>query len=106
MKNSTLVNILASIILIPISFWVIGNAFRDIWLWFIVPLGMSPLTFWHAIGINLILGIGPAASSVSVLLSVEEKKEKPPSAVRILVGIIFYLLVWGMSYFYHYMMGI
>jgi hypothetical protein len=31
--------------------------FRDLWSWFVVPLGVRPLTIWHAWGLIIVAGL-------------------------------------------------
>ena len=54
LKFSKYTYIAVAILLIPaamFSGWVISKW----WMWMIVPLGASPITYWHAVGISTLI---------------------------------------------------
>ena len=73
------------------------------WNWFIAPLGISSIGFWHAMGISLTIGIVFAAFFSN--LKKEEKNENVKGASYIIgyvVGhVIGYLLIWGLGALIH-----
>lgn len=44
-----------SLLLLPITWPLNGYAVASLWSWFIVPLGMIPITITHGIGIGMIM---------------------------------------------------
>ena len=45
-----LVQLLIALLILPIDGWII----KLMWDWFIVPLGITPITVWHAVGLDII----------------------------------------------------
>lgn len=44
-------------LLIPLVFAARGYALVSLWLWFVVPLGVHPITFWWSFGLALVVGM-------------------------------------------------
>ena len=51
--TETLLIIAALVIFLPIYIYCIAFVLRDLWLWFIVPLGMVSIGMGHAVGLVL-----------------------------------------------------
>lgn len=46
--------ILAPILIIP-AFLLAGFTVQMLWLWFVVPLGLGPISLGHAIGVDMLI---------------------------------------------------
>jgi len=44
------------IVVTPISFFLAAAAVKLGWLWFVVPLGVSPIGYLHAVGLAMLAG--------------------------------------------------
>lgn len=51
---TSLIGLLA-LILVRV-FWG-GYVSATLWGWFMVPLGVAPITYWHAVGLSLLLSV-------------------------------------------------
>ena len=82
-----------TILMIPITIVICGVALQDLWGWFVVPLGVSAITFWHALGFStLISALTAQADSASL---------EAPETARWIVNTIFpplkWLFAWGLG---------
>lgn len=55
--------VLLAIISIGMVF-VEARVFLDLWRWFVVPLGATQLTYWHAFGIGVLINMCVRANGV------------------------------------------
>jgi hypothetical protein len=50
-------------LIVPAAFlWLIGTFWggfvaAKLWLWFMVGLGVVPITYWHAVGLSALIGV-------------------------------------------------
>lgn len=83
------------------STWLGGIVMRDLWLWFMVPLGMVEISFWEALGIITVAGMFkhglPAAKSDS-----EYGHWSGDHIFKIALYTVGYLLSWGFGAIYHH----
>lgn len=65
---------------VALLFWAVGMAiinglcFKQLWLWYIVPLGMTPLTIPMALGVMLIVSMLTADKYMQIFMG-EWKKD-------------------------------
>lgn len=73
---------------ICISFITV-NYFRNAWDWFVVPLGLPSLSYWHAYGLNLFISQLTPSSKID--------KENPylDIIMRFFVSTIIYFILMG-----------
>jgi hypothetical protein len=69
---------------------------RDLWLWFVVPLGAPTLGFWHAMGLS-----GLIALLTHQIVASGLEDEEHGWAFRLLVLVIAYLFAWGLGWLIH-----
>ena len=50
-EPNVLLQLLIAMLMLPFNGWVI----KLMWGWFIVPLGVMPVTIWHAIGLDALI---------------------------------------------------
>jgi hypothetical protein len=73
-----------------------GCAFRDLWLWFVVPLGMNPITFWHALGLNAL------GHYITINQIFKDTGHTYYENQRL--GMMLSLIMWGVGWVYHWCM--
>ncbi len=70
----------------------------DLWLWFMVPLGLIPLlNYWHALGFSLTVGY--------LTVRIDLATTKNPKATQMMSSLIWSLLMWGTGAIYHWGMS-
>lgn len=86
-----------------------GWVCATLWGWFVVPLGMPPITFWHAVGLSGFVNLMTYRYSSTP----KDEEEKPASAkaafrrIRRLLphalgtAVAGPLFVWGVGYLIH-----
>jgi len=89
MNKNVLIAILV-IIFVFIYYIYIGWVISDVWLWFIVPLGMNPIGIVHSIGIGLFAGLLKGVAFIP-----KEKDDRAQMISMVLSPII----VWIFGYF-------
>lgn len=70
------------------AIWVAANVMTDMWLWFLVPLGIPAISLWHAAGLSLLIGW-------------QTKGTRPDGRDYREIwftGLFLALVVWGMGY--------
>jgi hypothetical protein len=82
------------LILLVMSFGAVVT--QDLWGWFIVPLGVVPLGYAHAFGINVL---------VSRFTPQPRKLDDRPYGERIPQVIMALLLYWGIGALLHWCMS-
>lgn len=90
------------------SFWkwicaIVGTiitafCLRDLWNWFIVPLGMIEITAIHALGIDLTIG----KMSKNTLIDLDKSEEKELNEA--VMYIVLPLITWGLGWVFTSMM--
>ena len=66
---------------------------RDLWSWFIVPVGAPPISVLHAFGIGLF-----ATLFVDQMLTIQMMRKDDKDALRLfLTGIAGWLATWGLG---------
>lgn len=86
----TLMSIFLMIVLCGPFFIVLSFIFKDLWNWFIAPLGLAPLNFFHSAGFSLLY-----LALIHPLSLKEPPKDKQ----------IYYLLVYYIWYFVLWFVG-
>lgn len=77
--------------------YVRANALLAYWTWFAVPIGAPEIvSLWHALGLSGLLNV----SSIRLFAPTDDK----PFFERQGFALAFYLLAWGLGYFYASMM--
>lgn len=96
----TVISIVLGILCMLSSGYVISNG----WDMFMVPLGVPPISFWHAVG--LLSFVGSFFTGLYVLVSYESSRDAKPwdSPARLTVLLIMNWLSYGLMLFYHWMM--
>jgi hypothetical protein len=69
---------------------------RDLWLWFVVPLGVAALSFWHAMGLSSLVALLTHQIAKS-----EFEDEEHGWAFRLVTLVIAYLFAWGLGWLIH-----
>ena len=97
-----MVNLICFVIGI-LSFIVSGFALVDMWEWFIVPLGVAAIGFWHACGISLLARC--LTFDITLTRNTGETAEEQASRrlEHCIAGLMFALIVWGFGWCYQYM---
>ncbi len=100
-KSEVIAMIVVMVICIPIQFIGSGIAVVNLWGWFISPLGVPAIAFWHAFGITALVEL--LIPSISVKKNKDEKfNEFMPRVissalspfVALLIGWIFWKLAF------------
>jgi len=73
--------------------FVWGFAFMLGWGWFVVPLGVPPITFWHAVGLKYLI----AAATMLPFAAQSEGDLEKKSLAYLMAGLIVMLLLWVFS---------
>ena len=102
-SKTTFKVILAYIINIFFVFVVTPKILVDLWLWFVVPLGVVPIHHWQAFGLGIIAGLLKMTAAHTTSIEVSEViigKNKTWNTIANGMLIIYFaeLLVWGMGY--------
>jgi len=72
-----------------------GIALISLWNWFVVPLGVMPIGFWHALGL----------SSLITYLTIYQIPEKTPNPTKSLIeSCILSLIILFFGWIYHMFM--
>ena len=72
MKDSSMKSLIAIVLLIP-GLLFSGLVIKLLWGWFIVPLGVIPISIIHAIGIDIVVSlIAPSTTKDTDNMSVSE----------------------------------
>lgn len=66
---------------------------RDLWLWFIVPLGLPALTFWHAFGLSITISY-----LTHQIVADPFEGEDHAWALRLFVTTFAAFTAWGIGY--------
>ena len=83
---------------------LVGVVLPDLWLWFVIPFGVSPfLGFWHAVGFGNLINFLTFRILTAEILA-ERAVEKPDKGI-ITVGkqfgtTVVILISWGLGYLY------
>jgi hypothetical protein len=59
----TAIGCVSSVIIVPFLIAYSGFVLSYLWLWFLVPLGVAPISIFHALGISTLIGLYPADSN-------------------------------------------
>lgn len=98
--EESLASVLAAL-LISIGGCVLGGVvLRDMWMWFIAPLGPPAIGIAHAIGVMTVFGFLTARNTNDI----NRKKTRYELLVRAIAGIIAALLFWGIAAIVHLFM--
>lgn len=95
---------LIKITLTLISFFSFGIIVPIMWEWFIVPLGVMSITFFHALGINLLIHLF-MIKDADINLAIRNQEEDIKN--NIMTSIVWMVMLWitfGMSAIYHMFM--
>ena len=104
-KERTLLSIFGGLAMFPIVLLVTGQVFMDMWEWFVVPLGVRPIGFWHALGLSSVAGWTTTGLTVYTVCRDDKIGIKGPSSFyRQFILIVVLLTSWGVTAFYHFMM--
>jgi hypothetical protein len=94
--------VLMSLALVVLSGFGLGfvGAFvlRDLWLWFMVPLGLPALSLMHAMGLDL---LGQFVVMTRMSMEYESTAGLPKSIVK---GLFVTLFIWVAGFVTHYFM--
>lgn len=72
---------------------------QSLWLWFVHPLGVTEISFLHALGLGQI--------AILILLRISGKdleRTKEETVILQFYALICYLIIWGVGYLAHYWM--
>ncbi len=72
-----------------------GFVLKYFWLWFIVPLGVAPIGFPHAIGLSIFFKVFAAGSPSGTKIG---------NGKLLGMGLAFLALLFGIGYLCHYLM--
>ena len=72
-----------------------GFVLKYFWLWFVVPLGVMPIGFAHAIGVSILF---------RVFASPGGQKSKISNGETLGLGLGFLAMLFGIGYLCHYLM--
>lgn len=90
-KQTTADTIIA-ILLFPLAFWLRGIVTVDLWDWFLVPLGVIAIGFWHAVGMSAIIAF----------FTIQPSMHKEFTATALMIySIAMSLVFWGLGAIYH-----
>lgn len=105
--------LLGFILLLPVWFAGVmysGFVVVKMWLWFVVPVGVQPLTNkWHAAGLMMVLG-WPTIGVLSKLIDIPVKPDVAAMSwiyrawINTLSGFVVVTAAWGFAYAYHQLM--
>lgn len=85
--------------------------FRDMWAWFVKPLGVTSLTYWHAYGLAMLLRFGtmslPNGKTELLLGAAEERNANKGERLHFCAHVLTWyvavpLAVWATGYFCAY----
>ena len=65
---------------------------RDLWTWFVVPLGVMSIGFWHAYGISILV-----SRLTHQIDWAEIEKPVDTPILRFFVAGFYYLMIWGVG---------
>ena len=86
-----------SIILVVLTTLLGGVVLKDLWSWFIVPLGVPQLSVIHAIGVSLVVRL--------MTYNIPKGDEETSDIIARIIGSILYILaVWGIGAIVHHFM--
>ena len=88
-----LVAVVFAAVLIPLMM-LRGFVLCKLWLWFIVPLGLHPISYVHAMGISIIIGMLTENANAAT-------KDHDKPIMGILTPFIAILLAWGVGAIVH-----
>lgn len=94
--------VIGFLILMVLSVFFWGTAIASNWEWFMVPLGLPALGFWHACGMGLMVRGLTHRVSDDDFDSAEDEKKK--FVLMFTNAVLAPLIILGMGWFYHYMM--
>ena len=100
--NDLLFAVLAFALLLPSAAWS-GFVLTRLWVWFVVPLGVAPITVWQAAGLFAVATWMSGAHSDSS----DNDKDKPASLAFMtaaMKAVFVPLIIWGVCAIYHSLM--
>ncbi|HXT48695.1 MAG TPA: hypothetical protein VN717_08640 [Gemmatimonadaceae bacterium] len=95
MSDNTGWKALCAILLLPFIVAVRGWAFVMLWRWFIVPFGVTAITFWWAYGLALIVGMFRSTKAE------DEKKDIGELVIKSLADMLAVVAIVGMAWLAH-----
>jgi len=105
MSNSTVVkSFITLFVILPIfGLGVSPRILVDLWRWFVVPLGVGPLTHWHAFGLLLLLGFAKMSEVRMIMAKMAEdylgEDNYMKALNRSIIGVcLMELVIWGIGY--------
>lgn len=76
-----------------------GLVFKDLWSWFVVPLGVRPITVFWACGLLLIIGFAKTGLKPAITSDDDDPSAGLIAAVsNNIIFVIVYLLSWAVGY--------
>ena len=78
-----------------IGMFLQGTVLVSFWNWFIVPLGVVKIGFWHSLGFSLM---------ASTLVGIKSNNNDDEMWEKFIKSIITYLLIWGFGAIIHLFM--
>mgnify|MGYP006883165945 CR=1 FL=1 len=93
-----------ALVLMCLGFMVTGVVITSMWGWFVVPFGIMPISFWHAIGLSTFVGLLCTKVDWQKIADDDEREDKLSSIGVAFRRITFTLVVWGLSAIIHLFM--
>jgi hypothetical protein len=96
------------LVFISLSFMIALSGFvlMKLWLWFIVPLGVLPLSIFHAFGIATVASFFKIGIAQSIELKLLDKELNPVSLIfeQLFTSVFGLIFILGLGYIFHLMM--
>lgn len=98
MENKTGLKIIVAILMLPVVFVIFSLALRDLWNWFVAPLGAPTIGMYHAYGLSLVCRL--------VIFDLAAMMQKKEQTLGVIIGwsIVTPLLLWGTGWILHLLM--
>lgn len=81
-----------------------GYVLSILWMWFVVPLGVLPITAVHGIGIFLLVCFLSVKKTPKNSEEKQQKSSGEKAALEFLTATLYTLLMWGMGAILHIFM--
>lgn len=94
--SGCLAALIGILVILPLQVMVMTWVFTRFWLWFVVPLHLPNLQFWHAFGLATFIKMATFHGNFK---SSSNKKEDESTWKEILVPAVAYFVYYGATYF-------
>jgi len=88
-----------------------GFVLHNLWAWFMMPLGISAISIFHAMGIMSVFNVFTSGILLTMVHNQQNKEEDPDKALWKVAGLVFgstagFLTIWLVGYIEYYLMTV